>query len=272
MRRSPKFGYLGKTIIFLGNVFKFFGSGECSVYELCDPLLVARISSGGSRCLFFDCSDQKGFKEWLNSWAFPVPQNSQASCQQQKASQTFDSKSSFCESMCQKRNLGGNSMEIAVYTLPVRHPWYNVKKNSAEADMKRLKKHLRHRLPQERFLISAFKSGANDPNGRSKPPVLQGLPYTGDINATENHSQDAGLSLFEAYTIAGHLPLSTALETLQSADSPSGSPCLTTPPPAFASQAIYLSLLHRRGGRRLELRGQMGWRWRREWWRGWQGL
>ena len=239
--------YQGKTIIFLGNVFKFFGSGECSVYELCDPLLVARISSSGSRCLFFDCSDQKSFRKWLDAWVFPVPQSSQESYKQQKASQTFESKSSFCESMCQKRNLGGISMDIAVYTLPVRYPWYDIKKNSAAADKKQLRKYLRHRLPQERFLISAFERGANDPNKQSKLAVLQGLPYSADIIATEHHSQDAGLSLFEAYMIAGHLPLYTALETAcsvppQSADSRSGSITLT---PAFASQAIYLSLLHR---------------------------
>lgn len=242
--------YRGKVIIFLANVFEFFQSGNRSVYELCDPLLLAEICLGGSRCLFFDCSDHKAFKTWLKSWGFPISQNSQTVHEHQKASQTFESISSLCESISQMRSVGGTSAEIAVYTLSVKHPWYSITNSNPMAEAKRIRKHLRHRLPQERFLVTAGKAEADESTKQSHITILHGLPHSVDITATEKQTKGTDLSPFEAYMIADALPTSMAFDALNSptmrgTDSLSDSSNLAIFSILHASRAVYLALLRR---------------------------
>ena len=242
--------YRGKVIIFLGNTFKFFGSGNRSVYELCDPLLLAEICLRGSRCLFLDCSDHEAFKKWLESWGFPVSLTFQTISTHQKASQTFDSISSLCESVSQKRSIGGTSEEIMVYTLSVKYPWFSFTNSNPMAEAKRIRKYLRHRLPQERFLVTARRAEADGSSKQSHVTILHGLPHSVDITATEKHTNGTDPNPFEAYMIVDALPTSIALDALsslpmQDTDSRYDGPSPATFSVSFTSRAVYLAILRR---------------------------
>ncbi|KAG8529861.1 uncharacterized protein KY384_005342 [Bacidia gigantensis] len=243
--------YSGKTIIFLGNVFKFFRSGPRVAYDLCDPSLVAEICMAGTRCLFLGCSDQPNFKKWLKSWTFPVPCSSDMISEHQKVSQAFAGKPTFCKSISQKRIVGSNFEDIEVYSFAANSTWFDIKKGNSAAKAKQLKKYLRSRLPQERFLVTTFENEADDSKERSgRIAVLQGLPQSMNVIATERHSKGSDFNFFEAYMVVDALPITVAIKSLciESEENPGAvpnGPSHDICNPLFASEAIFLSILHR---------------------------
>lgn len=230
--------YRGKTIIFLGNQFEYFDSGTRNACEICDPRILAEICVHGTGCLFLESSEQEAFQRLARTLVFPVPYRTENISEHVKPSRNFASRSAMLESISQHIIMGG-SPEITVYTLPVKRHWYR-RRNRAwpEAEVKRLAKFLRQRLPQERFLVTAVWQGTGTAaQSEIRAIVLHGVPHPISVVASEAQPKSPELSHFEAFMIADSLPSSIRVDIAWSL------PANESPSSQLALEAVSLSLL-----------------------------
>lgn len=265
--------YQGKTIVFLGNCFKFFGDGPRKIAELCDIRLLAEATRNGTTCLFLGLAGERSYNTLLNGLIFPVPSEASGTPQFVRPSDQCATMEILADSVRQEKLFG--STEFALYTIPVQARWYQFGKAKSRADAEKLSKYMRKELPQERFLITPVKieTAANMPDGgvfvsngipgeSSQPSkkkqkalaVLHGSSRQLSVCAIEEsrnanainkglpkvNSSKSNLDYFECYSIAASLPVSRRVEFAWNADAVMTE--AETKCSAFALNAIVISL------------------------------
>ena len=237
--------YQGKTIVFLGNRFKFFGDEPRRITELCDIRSLAEATCNGTTCLFLGLLGERSYNALLKGLIFPVPSEVSGTTQLVRTSDQCATMEGLADSIRQEKLFG--SREFALYTIPVQARWYRLGNANSRAEAKKLSTYMRRKLPQERFLITPVKIGtatnmsdsgifvSNGTPGESSQPskkkqkalaVLHGssrqlsvcaIEESRNINATNTalpkaNSSKSGLDCFESYSIAAALPVSRRVE------------------------------------------------------------
>lgn len=222
--------YQGKTIVFLGNRFKFFGNGPRKIAELCDIRALAEATRNGTTCLFLGLAGESSYNTLLNGLIFPVPSDASGTTQLLRPSAQCATMQVLADSVRQEKLFG--STEFGLYTIPIQARWYHFGKAKSKDEAEKLSKYMRRELPQERFLITPVKTetAANMPdcgvcvsNGipreSSQPSkkkqkalaVLHGSSRQLSVCAIEEsrlskvNSSENNLDYFESYSIAASL-------------------------------------------------------------------
>lgn len=237
--------YQGKTIVFLGNRFTFFGDEPRRITELCDIRSLAEATCNGTTCLFLGLLGERSYNALLNGLIFPVPSEASGTTQLVRPSDQFTAMENLADSVREEKLFG--STEFALYTIPVQARWYRFGKANSKAKAKKLSTYMRRKLPQERFLITPVKIEtatnmsdggvfvSNGSPGESSQPskkkqkalaVLHGssrqlsvcaIGESRNINATNTalpnfNSSKTNLDYFESYSIVASLPASRRVE------------------------------------------------------------
>lgn len=237
--------YQGKTIVFLGNRFKFFGDGPRKIAELCDIRSLAEATCNGTTCLFLGLAGERSYNTLLNGLIFPVPSEASGTTQLVRPSDQCATMEILADSVRQEKLFG--STGFALYNIPVQARWYQFGKAKSKDEAEKLSKYMRRELPQERFLITPIKieTAANMPDGdvsvsngihgESNQPskkkqkalaVLHGssrqlsvcaIEESRNVNAINKgllkvNSSKSNLDYFESYSIAASLPVSRRVE------------------------------------------------------------
>lgn len=242
--------YHGKSIIFLGEPFEFFGAGQKVIAELCDPLILAKASAQNTSYLFLGSSGSPALQKLLGRIVFPMPYSTANLSRFVPDSNKFDSKEDLIESI--KQNKFVSDREMHVYTVPMGKRWYRLGKGSPNSEAARLARYLRQQLPQERFLVAPVEEGINstgaspgndaqddtsrERHDRPRLAILHGCPHEISAIATEPRTASSHhLDSFERFMLIRALPVSERVDILW-----------TSPGPAYAEafQYTYFSLLN----------------------------
>jgi hypothetical protein len=227
--------YQGKTIIFLGNKFEFYGAQSTSILDFCDAESLFEACVAGTSCLFLGAAnDQKKFKEIL----FPVSQKISDHLPLLTATSCFEDASQLVRAVSEQKSADERSHQLGVQKC-----WYRTTASTLSHAAKRMNNALQDRLPQERFWICPVESiGPNKPGLVGNVLVYRGLPRSAFIAATEsslfaNAPQQSSLQLpgtlrraptrtgrrrkkldsYDQYSIVGALPISKRIDILWSA-------------------------------------------------------
>ncbi len=242
--------YHGKSVIFLGDPFEFFGAGQKVIAELCDPRVLAKASARNTSYLFLGSPGGPALQKLLERVVFPMPYSMANLSRSIPDSNKFDSREDLIESVKQSKFL--SDREMHVYTVPMGKRWYRLGKVSPNFGAAKLARYLRQQLPQERFLVAPVEeeissSGAspgNDPqddisqerHNRPRLAILHGCPHKISAIATEPRTATSHhLDSFERFMLVRVLPVSKRIDILW-----------TSPGPAYAEafQYTYFSLLN----------------------------
>ena len=147
--------YQGKTIIFLGEKFEFFGEQNRNVAEFCDVRVLAEACGHGTTCLFLGSSQEKSLDSLFRNLAFPIRSQMTDAAKGMKESQKFFSKQAFIDSIVQSKL--GDLPQIHLSAVPMPGRWYRLGNSNPRSEAKKLAGYLLQRLPQERFLIAPAK-------------------------------------------------------------------------------------------------------------------
>ena len=250
--------YHGKSIIFLGDPFQFFGAGQnFEMADLCDPQLLRKLSAQDTSFLFLGSSGRPALQRLLKMVVFPVPDSRTDLSRSIPESNKFDLKEDLLESVKQDRFVG--ERETHVYTVPVEQRWYRLGKGNPNSEAAKLARYLRRQLPQERFLVVPVKEGisssdippGNDSHddtyrerhNRSRLAILHGLPHETSAIATEGRTATSHhLDNFEKFMLVRALPASKRIDILWTS-SATGRVHAEDEHSTSAFQYIYLSLL-----------------------------
>ena len=204
--------YKNKTILLLDNKFNFCSSGRRCVSELCDPILLAEIGMAATSFVFLDCSDKQVFNTLAKTAGLPVSLKSDMILSHRRNTQTFDSESALLESIKQEISIGAATKEIKIYTIPIKPPKHSLLQwTNPNSRVERIKRHLQHHLPQERFLVTVLQTDSNDAQWQNFLAVLHGLQHSVNIIALEPRPSHKHISKFESFAIASSLPVSDGL-------------------------------------------------------------
>ena len=144
--------YHGKSIIFLGERFEFFGTTNRTIAEFCDIRALSEAIIKGTCCIFLGSSNDTQLKVLLRRLVFPLPMAMRELAEGMSESQKFNSKKDMLHSLEQSKLL--DAAEFKVYAVPLKGRWYRLGKENPAAESRRLARYLRRRLPQERFLVA----------------------------------------------------------------------------------------------------------------------
>ena len=221
--------YHGKSIIFLGEPFEFFGAREKTIADLCDPLILAKASARNTSYLFLGSSGSPALKALLERIVFPMPRSTANLSRSIPDSNKFDSREDLIHSV--KQNKFFSNREMHVYTLPMREKRFGLLKASPNSEAAKLARYLRQQLPQERFLVAPVEGGVsssaaspgNDPQDdtsgeRHNSPrlaILHGCPHKLSAIATESRPATSHhLDNFERFMLIRALPVSKRIDIL----------------------------------------------------------
>jgi hypothetical protein len=171
--------YHGKTIIFLGNKFNFYGLESTSVLDFCDKESLFEACAAGTSCLYVGAISEQGkFKNLL----FPISQRTSDILPSLAVTSWFEDASQLIRSFREQK-----STTDRLYQLGVKKPWYRTRSSSISHAAKGLKNALQDRLPQERFWICPVESAEPSRPGFVGTLLVHcGLPQTSYIAATES--------------------------------------------------------------------------------------
>lgn len=171
--------YHGKTVIFLGNKFDFYGLESKSVLDFCDAESLFEACLAGASCLYLGAiSDQEKFKNLL----FPMSQRISEVLPSLPGTSWFEDASQLIQSMKEQK-----STDDRTHQLGVKKCWYRTRTSSISRAAKGLRNAFQDHLPQERFWICPVKSA--EP---SRPGVVgtllvhRGLPQSSYAAVTES--------------------------------------------------------------------------------------
>jgi hypothetical protein len=190
--------YHGKTIIFLGNKFDFYGLESTSVLNFCDAESLFEACLAGTSCLYLGAiNDQEKFKNLL----FPVLQRMSDLIPSLPVTSWFEDASELIRSLREQKSTSERS-----YQLGVRKRWYHLTRaSSISSAAKSLTTALQDHLPQERFWVCPVESVRPDRLGFIGTLLVhRGLPQCSHIIATES-SQFADLGRQSTVRHAGPL-------------------------------------------------------------------
>ena len=246
--------YHGKSIIFLGDAFQFFGAGQYfDMAELCDPQVLARASERNTSFCFLGSSGRPAFQRLLEMIVLPVPEPTADLSRFIPDSNKFDSKEDLLESVKQNRFVGDR--EAHVYVVPAGKRWYHLGQGNPNSEAGKLARYLRQQLPQERFLIAPMQEviiGSGTPprdntsgerHNRPRLAILHGCPHEISTIATEPRTATSHfLDSFEKFMLIRALAPSKRIDILY-APPASGPIHAEDENSTSAFQYIYLSLL-----------------------------
>lgn len=220
--------YYGKTVIFLGNKFAFFGSNPRSIVELCDIRALADACMNGTACIFLGSLGDSAYTSLADALVFPVSSKAVDVDVQTTASTGFLTARDLIISIQQEKLVG--SPKFSLYTVPIKTRWYRLGKANPESEARKLCNRMRRAFPQERFLVTPI--GLISSAGRLA--VLHGsshrLPVTateeqqninrtyvnllcGEDNEQRNEAAPKNqLSPFESYVMVASLPISRRVD------------------------------------------------------------
>lgn len=234
--------YHGKTIIFLGNEFSFFGQGRKNIFDVCDPKDIAVAAANDTNLLFLDTPDFKPHEKLLSKITFWPSQSISGTRVNISQSHQFHSVPDFVTAITQQKQYFNLSQRRDTITLPKK--WHQPVSLRPETVAKMVAKQLRRSLPTERFLITFHASS---------PPdiiVTTGTPHHNSMAAVERRSPSKqiadtsasdGLPPIEAYMIVEALALHHKVDLLW--DTMAGSVNVGALNSEFAIQALTISLI-----------------------------
>lgn len=221
--------YGGRTIIFLGNQFEHFGVKEQTILNLCESRVIANECFAGSSCLLLGMAAEKGQRDaWLRGTVFPVSHKVSELERRVAESSTFDNSATFITSICEQKT--ADTAVSRAYILKNDSKWYHGSaKMAVKLRAKQTRRHLRSKLPQERFWVCPIyprTDGARPHNGYIA--VWHGLPTSGSILATESKTlvkerrKEPKLHSFDSFNIVAALPCLLRIRLLCSFDREQG--------------------------------------------------
>ena len=201
-RISVLTSYVGKSIIFIGNDFEYFGQGLRNSLQLSDLVDVAASSLEGTTNLFLGYNEKK-HHDLLNSIIFPVDHNLQDPSKFIKETTNFSTKKELLQAISQQQTIG--SSKFTTYTLFVKPSIRGGNDEATRKEADAVVEDLRSQLPQERFLVShlhPLSSIMDDDNSITLPAkgklvkgdrdfglvvVYRGLPHRSSIRMAASH-------------------------------------------------------------------------------------
>jgi hypothetical protein len=230
--------YHGKTAVFLGNTFDFYGVESASVLDLCDAETVFEACLAGTCCLYIGAvNEQDKFRNLL----FPASLSISEILPSLPLTSRFEDASHLIRSLREQ-----NSTNDRAYQLGVRRRWYLTRTWSISHAAKSLKKALQNDLPQERFWVCPVESvEPSRPDLAGTLLLHRGLPQSSHTAVTESGPfadlcrqstlrlpglvgrtptrmgrRRTRLEAYDRYTVVGALPIAQRLGILWGAGTP----------------------------------------------------
>lgn len=205
--------YRGRTIIFLGNKFEHFGLKEQTILELCESQIIATECFSDSSCLLLgSTASTKRRDKWLKTSVFPVSHRISEVSEHVTESSTFNNKTQLVASICEQMTTAGT--RPGAYQIECIPRWYyGGAKITVKRQAKEVRRYLKTKLPQERFLVCAVAPRVE--RTETLPgyvAVWHGLPPRGTMFATEpkplqkERGQPPKLHPFDTFNIVCALP------------------------------------------------------------------
>ncbi len=171
--------YHGKTIIFLGNNFRFCGHELLSVLQLCDAESIFQACANGSSCLFLGSIEEQ---EMFRSLLFPLPQKAQDCLGSLASTSRFKELRQLLPALSEE-----HWSNERTYQLEANSCWYKPGSAKISHAAKRVSSALQIHMPQERFWVCPIGS-AEHSNPRSIGTLLihRGLPQSTLISTTQS--------------------------------------------------------------------------------------
>ena len=228
--------YHGKSIIFLGEKFEFFGTSNRNIAGLCDARILAEASVRGTRCLFLGSSEDPQLRDLLKRLVFPLSRSMSEIAERMSRSQKFNSREDLFRSLMQSKSF--SSLDLQVYAVPLNGRWYRLGRCNPVSEARRLAKYLQQRLPQERFLVAPSEDiSVSEPEvdhpqiaeqkglqktlkpeqskrARGGLAILHGASHGVSAMASEPIASTTYLPPFEALLLVQSLPISKRLDKI----------------------------------------------------------
>jgi hypothetical protein len=262
--------YYGKTILFFGNTFNFFGLGSRSMTELCDSHALTTAVSNGTTCLFLDSMALSSYDQLIQGSVFCSQEKLSKVSKNLLESRIFPDIDEMLTAVRQQKQ--HDTLGLTKFGIPVQTRKFLLGSQNPEAEAKRIAKYLKKRLPSDRCLVSVSNgelagSPTIDLYGEKSPDVVSsdqiivsfGMPYHASITVLEpmqtglqeresrlipnsGHIK-CGLDPLEGYSLINSLPIRKRCELLweaakQTANNDTGGICSP-----FALDALSLSMI-----------------------------
>ncbi|KAI1743032.1 hypothetical protein F4680DRAFT_410839 [Xylaria scruposa] len=207
--------YHGKTIIFLGNHFGFFGQGRKNIFDVCDPEAISTAAANGTNFLFLDTLDFDPHEKLISAISFWPSQSVPSMRADISQSHQFHNVTDFVTAITQQKQYCSN-LSHERYAITLSKKWHQAFLGP-ETLAKKVAKQLQRKLPTERFLITFHASS---------PPdiiVTTGTPHHNSMAALERRaaseqiadtSASDGLPPVEAYMIVEAIALHHRVDIL----------------------------------------------------------
>ena len=192
--------YAGKSIIFLGNEFDYFGQGPRNALQLCDIEDIAQSSVEGTSSLFLGYVDKKDYN-LLESFVFPVNHSLQDPSTFIRDTTHFTTRKELLQAISQQQTVSGS--QFTTYTLLVKPSLRGGKEESTRKEAESVVEDLRSQMPQERFLVShihplsSIMDDTTSVTGKGKLMkgerdfglivIYRGLPHSRSIRMAASH-------------------------------------------------------------------------------------
>lgn len=262
--------YHGKTIIFFGNRFDFFGQGTRTIFDLVDPEALVVAAAHDTNFLFLDTPDFAPHAQLVNEMVFWPSQSIFDLEARINQSQRFHSVPDFVTSLTQQRQHHGLTHARFAITIPKK--WYQAGPSKPKTKAKNVATQLRRKLPTTRFIIVYHEPNASkgpstgivgedapelekDEHSRGCPSdvmVTIGVPYYNSIAASEQRSPSEsiadmtstdGISAAEAYMVVEAIAFHHRVDLLWETAAGSTSNDVLARPSQFAIEALTTSLI-----------------------------
>jgi hypothetical protein len=258
--------YYGKTILFFGNAFNFFGLGSRSITELCDSHALAAAISNGTTCLFLDSSALSSYDQLIHGSVFSSQEKLSEVNDNLLESRRFSDIGEMLTAIRQQKQ--HDTLGLTKFSLPVKTKNFSLGSQNPEEEAKRIAKHLKKRLPSDRCLVSVSNGELHrspDVVGRdmiassNQVIVSFGMPYhasmtvlepmQANLQETENRlfpdprRMRSGLDPLEGYTLINSLPIRKRCDLLWEAAKQTPNNVATGICSPFAFDALSLSMI-----------------------------
>ena len=232
--------YHGKTIIFLGNNFGFYGHEWVSVLQLCDAESVFQACAHGSSCLFLGSVEERAM---FRSLLFPMSEKATDCLASLASTSRFTDIRELLPALKEERGSNGRA-----YQLEARSCWYKPGSSKITHAAKRASKALQNHLPQERFWVCPVEpAGEAGPRSIGTLLIHRGLPQSAALfttqsglfpgperkstlklpgvpgrNPTRTGPRKTGLQPYDQYAIIGALSMKQRVDILWSTNGSTG--------------------------------------------------
>ncbi|KAI2625607.1 hypothetical protein GGR54DRAFT_653997 [Hypoxylon sp. NC1633] len=207
--------YYGRTIMFLGNQFDFFGQGTKTIFDVCDPEGIITAAGNDTNFLFLDTQDFKPHEKLISEVVFGSNKSVSDIRASINQSHRFGSIRDFATAITQQKQ--HSSLSHGRYIITLSKKWYQVGTSKPETLAKNVAEKLQRMLPTNRFLVTADRPDSReDPEVCPDVIVTMGVPYHNSMASLEraaasdlaaDMSPTDGIPAAEAYMIVEAIPL-----------------------------------------------------------------